>query len=148
MRRRRLPLLALVAALVPLVGCGNPNPTAEVRIRVDEYSLRLTPGSSDEGTIKMFVDNVGEEEHGLVFVRAEDVAELPLAPDGSVDLSKVQVADQLRPVTPGKYRIAPDLFPGPLVVLCNLVTTGDDGQPVSHFQRGMRAELSVRDVGD
>lgn len=135
---------ALVLALVlPILGCGNPNPTAEVRLRMDEFSLRIAPTASDEGTIKMFVDNVGELEHGLVFVRARSVEELPLAPDGSVDLTKVQVADQLEPVEPGKYRIAPDLFPGPLVVLCNLVTDG-----VSHFQQGMWARLGVRDVGD
>lgn len=141
---RRLALVfAVVAAAAGLVGCGNPNPTAEIRLELDEFSLRLSPRASDEGMVKMFVDNVGELEHGLVFVQARSVEELPLAPDGSVDLAKVQVADQLKPVEPGKYRIAPDLFPGSLVVLCNLVTDG-----VSHFQRGMAAKLQVRDVGD
>jgi hypothetical protein len=144
MRMRRLAVVvAALAAGAGLVGCGNPNPTAEVRLRMDEFSLRMSPGASDEGLIKIFVDNVGELEHGLVFVRAKTVDELPLAPDGSVDLAKVQVADQLKPIEPGKYRIAPDLFPGPLVVLCNLVTDG-----VSHFQRGMATRFQVRDVGD
>jgi len=142
MRRRSAVLVVAVFATV-VVGCGNPNPTAEIRLRLDEFSLRLSPQASDEGMIKIFVDNVGELEHGLVFVRAKSVDELPVLPDGSVDLAKVQVADQLKPVGPGKYRIAPDLFPGPLVVLCNLVTDG-----ISHFQRGMSAQLDVRDVGD
>lgn len=142
MRRRSAVLVVAVFATV-VVGCGNPNPTAEIRLRLDEFSLRLSPQASDEGMIKIFVDNVGELEHGLVFVRAKSVDELPVLPDGSVDLAKVQVADQLKPVRPGKYRIAPDLFPGPLVVLCNLVTDG-----ISHFQRGMSAQLDVRDVGD
>lgn len=141
--RRLAVVVAVLAGAAGLVACGNPNPTAEVRLRVDEFTLRMSPRASDEGPIKIFLDNVGELEHGLVFVRARTVEELPLAPDGSVDLAKVQVADQLKPVAPGKYRIAPDLFPGPLVVLCNLVTDG-----VSHFQRGMATRFLVRDVGD
>lgn len=54
---------------------------------------------------------------------------------------------RLKPFGPGKYRIAPEFFPGPLVVFCNLVTKGPDGQPVSHFQRGMVAQLMIRGPG-
>ena len=133
---------AVLAAV--LLGCGDPIPRSEVRVTLDEYSLSLRPGRSDEGTVRIFIDNLGQEEHELVFVRARSVDELPLKPDGSVDLSKAQIADQLKPLAPGKYRIQPELFPGPLVVFCNLVTPGPDGKPVSHFAEGMHAELDIR----
>ena len=145
--RRLGSLIVLVLALVS-TGCADPNPRAEMRLRVEDFSLRLRPQPAieDEGQVKFFVDNYGELEHTLVFVRAKSPSELPLAPDGSVDVSKVQVADQLKPFGPGKFRIAPEFFPGPLVVFCNLVTKGPDGQPISHFQRGMSATLMIRDT--
>jgi hypothetical protein len=146
---RRWAIVGILALAWTVGACADPVPHAEMKLRVDEFAIDLAPGSSDEGTVKMFVDNVGKLEHTLVFVRAKTVSELPLAADGSVDLSKVQVADQLKnPFGPGKYRIAPEFFPGPIVVFCNLVTKGADGQPVSHFQKGMVAQLTIRDTGD
>jgi hypothetical protein len=145
---RGLALLGVLAITWMAAACADPVPHAEVKMRVDEFAIHLTPESSNEGTVKLFVDNTGKLEHSLVFVRAKSPSELPLAGDGSVDLSKVQVADQLKPFAPGKYRIAPEFFPGPLVVFCNLVTKGADGQPVSHFQEGMVAQLTIRDTGD
>jgi hypothetical protein len=146
MRTRVAILIALVLLLVS-AGCADPNPHAEMRLRVDEFSIRFSPATAqDEGAVKMFVDNVGELEHSLVFARAKSASDLPLAPDGSVDLAKAQIADQLKPFGPGKYRIAPEFFPGPLVIFCNLVTKGPDGQPVSHFQRGMHRELGINDT--
>jgi len=146
---RRLVMLPIVLALCwTITGCADPVPHAEVKMRVDEFAIHVSPTSSDEGTVKIFVDNTGKLQHSLVFVRAKSPSELPLAADGSVDLSKVQVADQLKPFAPGKYRIAPEFFPGPIVVFCNLVTKGADGQPVSHFQRGMVAQLTIRSTGD
>jgi hypothetical protein len=141
-RRLALVLAAAVVGAAAL-GCSEPNPKPEVAITVDEFSLTISPTSADEGSVKMFLENEGEIAHGLVFARARDVKELPLAPDGSVDLTKTQVADRLEPVAPGSYRIQPDLFPGPLVVFCNLVTKGPDGKPVSHFQAGMVATLEI-----
>ena len=142
----RRPAVALaVAGLVAsvAVGCSEPNPKPEVAITVNEFTLEIAPATTDEGSVKIFLDNEGELTHGLVFARASDPKQLPLAPDGSVDLTKAQVADRLQPVAPGSYRIQPDLFPGPLVVFCNLVTEGPDGQPVSHFEQGMVATLNV-----
>lgn len=143
MRRRRTDVVAVLGLLVLVAGCADPVPKAEATIELSEYALELEPARADEGAVKFFVDNVGEQEHGLVFARAKDRESLPLAPDGSVDLTKAQIADRLEPVGPGRYRIQPDLFPGPLVVFCNLVTPGPDGQPVSHFQQGMWAELEI-----
>ena len=145
--RRAAVLIALVLCWAA-TGCADPVPHAEVRMRVDEFAIHLSPAASNEGTVKIFVDNTGKLEHSLVFVRAKSPSELPLAADGSVDLSKLQVADQLKKFGAGKYRIAPEFFPGPLVVFCNLVTKGADGQPVSHFQKGMVAQLTIRSTGD
>jgi hypothetical protein len=150
--RRLGPRSVLVLVLAPMflsTGCADPNPHAELRLRLDEFSLQLKPqpGVEDEGQVKFFVDNQGKLEHSLVFARAKSPSELPLAPDGSVDLDKAQVADKLEPFGPGRYRIAPEFFPGPLVVFCNLVTKGPDGQPISHFERGMSATLGIRDTG-
>ena len=148
MRRHAAAVLAL-ALLWSTSGCADPVPHAELKMRVKEFSISITqPAVTDQGTVNLFVDNTGKLEHTLVFVRAKSPSELPLAPDGSVDLSKVQVADQLKPFGPGKFRIAPEFFPGPLVVFCNLVTKGPDGSPVSHFQRGMVAKLTIRPTGD
>ena len=141
--RAALALPVLLVALLP-AACADPVPHAEVSVRLAEYSLHLSPGRSDEGAVRLFVDNTGRLKHSLVFVRAERREDLPLKADGSVDLAKAQVADQLQPVSPGHYRIAPDLFPGRLIVFCNLVTKGPDGQPLSHFQRGMWAPLEIR----
>lgn len=146
---RRLGSLFVLVLAVASTGCADPNPKAELRLGVDEFELRLTPQPAiqDEGQVKFFVDNVGELEHNLVFARAKTPSELPVAPDGSVDLNKAQIADQLEPFGPGKFRIAPEFFPGPLVIFCNLVTKGADGQPISHFQQGMSATLMIRDTG-
>jgi hypothetical protein len=146
--KRWLPLLGVLATTWMAAACADPVPHAEVRMRVGEFAIHLAPTSSNEGTVKVFVDNTGKLEHSLVFVRAKNPSELPLNADGSVDLSKVQVADQLKPFGPGKYRIAPEFFAGPLVVFCNLVTKGADGQPVSHYKQGMVAQLTIRGTGD
>ena len=150
MRRHVLRAVLVAVLTVASVSCADPNPHAELRMRVDEYSIRISPDPAieDEGQVKFFVDNYGELEHSLVFARAKKPSDLALAPDGSVDMTKAQVADQLKPFGPGKFRIGPEFFPGPLVVFCNLVTKGPDGQPVSHFQRGMSATLTIRDTAN
>jgi hypothetical protein len=146
---RRFSLIIVVVLAFMSTACADPNPHAEMRLRVDEFSIRIRPQPAveDEGQLKLFIDNAGELEHSLVFARAKTPADLPLTPDGSVDLGKVQIADQLKPFGPGRFRIGPEFFPGPLVVFCSLVTKGPDGQPISHFKRGMVTTLMIRDTG-
>ena len=143
LRSPAVTVAAIAAAAALTAGCSEPDPKPEVAITVADFSLSVSPTSTEEGSVKIFLDNEGELDHGLVFVRGSKIEDLPLAPDGSVDLTKAQVADRLEPVAPGSYRIQPDLFPGPLVVLCNLVTEGPDGRPMSHFQQGMVATLDI-----
>ena len=79
-----------------------------------------------------------------MFARVKDPGELPVLSEGNVDLDKVLLADRLEQVGPGRYRINPDLRYGPMVLFCNVVTAGPDGQPLSHFQQGMWAKLTMR----
>lgn len=131
--------LALVAVMVAVPACTKGGPTMEVQVTLDEYSISLSPNAEDEGTVRFFIDNVGEQEHTLYFARGSDPSALPLAADGSVDLSKLLVSDRLEAIEPGRYRIQPDLLPGPLVLFCNLVTDG-----VSHFAEGMYTTFEVK----
>jgi hypothetical protein len=126
-----------------LAACTDTATTPEVSIELKEFSISVDPKSEDEGGVRIFVDNEGTLEHSLVFAQASDPADLPLTLEGSVDLSRALISDRLEAVGPGRYRIKPSLLPGPLIVFCNLVTAGPDGQTVSHFQRGMRAKLAI-----
>jgi hypothetical protein len=143
MTHRVLAALLVVAAVAGTASCTRGGVSPEVTLTMTEFELAVDPDEAASGRVRFFVDNEGTEEHGLVFTYAADAADLPLAPDGSVDLSGVNVVDQLEPVAPGRFRIEPLLRPGTMVVFCNLVTEGPDGQPVSHFQQGMWVSLTV-----
>ena len=138
--RRRVAALLLLATAVPLLpACTKGGPKMEVRATLDEYSIELSRRAEDEGTVRIFIDNVGEKEHTLLFARVRSPEDLPRAQDGSVDVGRILLADRLEAIGPGPYRIQPDLKPGPLVIFCNLVTDG-----VSHFAEGMVATFDVR----
>ena len=132
-------VVAAVAAVALLPACTEGGPKMEVQVTLDEFSISLTPDAEDEGTVRFFIDNAGEKDHTVYFARGSDPSKLPRAADGSVDLSKLLVSDRLDAIGPGRYRIQPDLLPGPLVVFCNLVTDG-----VSHFAEGMYATFEVK----
>ena len=141
-RALRTGIALALGALV--LSCTHGGTKAEVAVRLDEFSMTVRPAREDEGAVRIFVDNLGKLEHEILFARANDPSQLPVKPDGSVDVGRLQLADRLEPLQPGHYRINPNLFPGPLVLFCNLVTRDSAGRPVSHFQRGMRAKLDVK----
>ena len=146
--RRRALLLAVTCALA-IGSCTSGEKHGEVVLTMDEYEMTVEPTTAEAGRVTIFVDNDGTEEHTVLFAFAARAEELPTAPDGSVDTSALNVIDELEPVGPGRFRIEPLLRAGTLVLFCDLVTEGADGQPVSHFQQGMWTVLEITgDAGE
>ena len=139
--RRAAAVAVAVAALA--VGCTRGGASPEVSIRMTTERLSVQPTSAEAGRVRIFIDNETDEEHDLVFAYARTIEELPRAADGTVKLEGVNLADQLDPVGPGRYKIEPLLRAGQLVVFCNLVSEGPDGAPSSHLERGMWAPLRI-----
>lgn len=136
---RRLIAVALFA--VAAASCAEPN--ADLVVRMTEFSLKVTPSTARDGNVIVDIDNGGKLGHELVIARGDDPSKLALTPEGTVDLTKVVVADRVKEFAPGRFRIiSPDVRPGDYILFCPRV--GADGQPVSHFQQGMRTVFTVR----
>src|SRR5688572_21403875 len=97
--------LAVVMLVLLVSSCSEHVPRPEVGIRLDDYSMEVSPDAADEGIVKMFVDNQSGQKHELLLIRARAAADLPLRTDGSVDYDRVQIGDRLEAVGPGRYRI-------------------------------------------
>ena len=121
---------------------------AETVVGVDlgEWFVGPEAAGAAAGSVGFVADNVGEEPHELVVVRAETPDDLPVE-DGMVQ------EDQL---PEGDFQGEIDAFPagdtcagqfeleaGEYVLFCNIVEVEEDGTLESHFELGMRATFEV-----
>jgi uncharacterized cupredoxin-like copper-binding protein len=143
---RRLVLfvvLALGGALV--AACSSDSSDKSVDVAVTEYSLKPSPAHVDAGNVEIKVKNSGSLTHEFVVVRADSVASLPVAKDGSVDEDKIAETDkmgELEDIASGASKSKTfDLPAGNYVMFCNVV---DEGPPkVVHFHKGMSSQFTV-----
>lgn len=141
---RRL-LVAVVLLAAASTSCRET--TAAIVVKLGDYSLTASPKRAEEGNVIVDLDNAGPSDHEIVLVRGDDPAALPVGGDGRVDVSKVVVADQVERFPAGRWRIMfPDTRYGSYVLFCNLITPGPDGKPTSHYQRGMRDTIEIRQI--
>jgi uncharacterized cupredoxin-like copper-binding protein len=102
------------------------------------------------GSVEFNVKNDGTLTHEFVVVRGNDYAALPTAANGSVDEEKIAPADQvgeIEDIEAGQSKSATfDLSAGSYLLFCNVVEKATGGAaPVSHFNKGMHAPLTVKD---
>lgn len=130
-----------VAACEP-VGDGGGT---EVKVALDEWSVAAQPATVPAGKVTFDVENVGEEAHELVVVKAASTAELTVV-EGKVDeealpegafIGEVEAfpADQS---CEGTF----DLEPGTYILFCNIVEE-HEGAPESHYEEGMVTTFTV-----
>ncbi len=136
-----MPRLAVCALVALAVACSAAPPEVDItkgQVRADmrEYSMGLTANEVRAGTVTFVARDVGTVQHELVVIRT-DLAVDKLAIDAQKQTASEQgKVDGVGPIDPGKtMNLRVELPPGHYVVICNVPT---------HYQLGMRAELTVR----
>jgi plastocyanin len=129
---KRLVLFAVILPLV-LAGC-SVSPGDKVDVTMKEYSIAVSPTSITSGRVRWAIDAVGEEDHDLAFILAENVAGLPRTPEGKLDLVAGRPIDEIEKFRPGHYiATSPLLRPGHYLVVCTI-----------HVDQGMVADLTIK----
>ena len=145
-------LLAVVSVLIVagsvLVGCGGGGGSSAKSVQVRLVEFQLTPNAADtkSGKTEFDVRNMGTTQHEMVMVRADSIDQLPKKPDGSIDEDQIPEASKVGET--GEFtanstkHLTFNLKAGNYVLFCNIVQNTAAG-PVSHFARGMHAQISV-----
>ena len=138
--------LALAAALA-FAACGDDDEEAvggTVSVQLSEFAIAAGAGSVPHGDVIFNVDNVGEFGHEFVVIRT-DLAPgaLPLADDGGIDESQVEIVGRIDTYEPGSRSATIDLDPGNYVLACNIVFVPEEGATVSHYENGMFTTFAV-----
>src|SRR4051812_32687150 len=141
--------LVLLAALVPLAGCGGGNdkpstaaapatgqPTAAsgpLNVKLDEWHVAPSAQTIRRGEVKVSAANDGKTTHEMVVLRTDKpAASLGKGKRVSEAGSVGEISDLKAGASASKTF---DLSPGHYVLLCNLP---------GHYSAGMRADLTVR----
>jgi len=162
-------LLALAAALLASIGCGDsgtkvePEPDPEpganadpgavstpplgstlVSIALTEFSVVPDPATAPAGEVYFLATNAGAEAHELVVIKSD------LAPDalpngeGRVPEDEVDFIGEIEPFAAGSdASIVFELEQGAYVLICNIVEEEASGNTESHYLEGMHAAFTV-----
>ena len=145
--RWRLPIaIGLFPPCLPLIlaSCGSdkvaaprPSPasltpsvagTTDRTLVLNEFTIKLGSPSLSSGKVLLTANNVGNEEHELVLVRASAVTDLPTKADGSVDEDKTAETDKVGEIehvmSHQTKSSSLQLDPGTNVVFCNVDQMG------------------------
>lgn len=128
-RIRTLALFGAMAVSVTLVGCGSDKAATPKRsnptFTLSEFSIKLDQPSLPAGTVTLTADNVGAEEHEIIFVKASAVADLPTKTDGSVDEEKIAKSDLVGEIgnipAHGSKTATFKMASGTYIAFCNIV---------------------------
>jgi hypothetical protein len=141
--RWQVVLAAFVAASMPLLAsCSSGGgQKVDLAVRMTDFDLTPSPTQFETGRLRVVVDNVGELKHSLHVVRAPTYTDLPLRPDGSVDIAKIAAADKVAVIGPiaaqaSRSRVV-RFTPGTYVLFSNEVTTTVLRKQVVDFKVGM-----------
>ena len=132
------------AECTPVGDAGEADTT--INATLDEYSVVLDAETTATGAVHFATENLGEEPHELVVVRAESPDDLPVGDDMRVsedDLPEGSFIGEIEAFPAGQTCDGTfDLDPGSYVLFCNLVTE-PEGVAVSHFLEGMETTFAV-----
>ncbi len=140
--------VSLLAAIGLLAGCSSEDKGGgKVNVILKEWAIEVSVTSVPKGDVQFEVRNTGpDENHELAIVRTDLAPDkLPTKDDGSVDekAGGVDVVKRIQSFeTDNTVGATYTLDPGKYVLIDNLVID-KDGQKVSHYQKGMRAALTV-----
>jgi hypothetical protein len=129
-------LVVLVAAVPLILGAAcSVSPGDKVSVRLDEWSIKVTPATARSGRVRFQIDSVGKERHDLALIQAARVEDLPRTPEGKLDLAANRPIDEIEAFEPGHYiATSPNLLAGKYLVVCTLE---------DHVARGMWAKFTV-----
>ncbi len=141
-----LRVLALVAALVALAGCGGGSRSGgKVDVRLTDYDVILSQTSAAAGKVELAIDNRGGFVHELLVVRTDrSIDTLPKTADGRLDetSSAVNVVASADDIAAGATAtITKKLAAGRYYLICN--RPAEPGDTLSHFQHGMYAPFTI-----
>jgi hypothetical protein len=136
------------SASAPADGCHvedgiEATDAAEVHAALGDFSIEVDTDSVTADAVTFEAENVGEHDHELAVVRADDAESLPTDDDGAVDLEALgdDVIGEIEAFPAGETCEGTfELEAGDYVLLCNLVEHG--GEEV-HFELGMHTTFSV-----
>ena len=127
-------------------GSSSDGGGSEVDVKLDEFSIALD-GEPSSGEVTFKIENTGKETHEFVVFRTNlSLTALPTADDGSVDEEGdgIELVDEAEDIAAGDSAdLKVNLDAGSYVVVCNVVEK-DDGKTESHYQKGMRAAVTVK----
>jgi hypothetical protein len=128
-------LVALLAAA--LSACASGAMRADVNVEIGASSLHLSQSTYDrQGAISFNVDNQSGQYRDLLIARFNHVASVPLTATGTVDVSRLSMADQIDVLAPGRYHVlSPDLTPGTYLFVSMAVPKVRAGPPIVGNQR-------------
>src|SRR4051794_14037442 len=113
-RHRLLATVGAAGAAMALLascssGLGKPTTTG----KVTDSAFTVVPGTANEGKVKIDIDNNTTTNRVLLILRTNDVAKVPVTPEGIIDTSKVSIADTVKDFGPGRFRaLSPNLVAG------------------------------------
>lgn len=125
----------------------------QATVRLQEYSMVVSPATVKAGKVKFTIHNVGTVTHEMVLVRAPDAASLPRVAVATSDRAVGDVNEEAIPEAdlPGEAQVKAGatvtktigLTPGTYVMICNIDTKTSGGQVLNHFQRGMYTTITA-----
>jgi hypothetical protein len=145
MRSLLTALFSLSLLIAACGGGGGQREPVDVAVTLDEWSVRPVPEEVRPGAVNFQVTNAGVRPHEFIVVKSDlPPGQLPLANE-VVDISKVNVAGRLDPMSPSAVQtLSLTATPGKYVLICNLVETSP-GAADPHYLNGMAAGFIVLD---
>ncbi len=136
------------AAAPECMPTGDPA-TADttVDVTLDEWVLKVEPGTAPAGKISFAATDTGEEPHEMVLIAGVAPIDLPLAEDGSLEeaqLPEGALIGEIEPFPAGEDCQATfALEAGKYTLVCNIVETEGHHAGLSHLEEGMVTVFTV-----
>lgn len=120
---------------------------SEVGVALTEWQIIPDVESVAAGSVTFNAENIGQEVHELVIIKTDLAPDaLPANDDGKVDEEGegIEAIDEIEEFAAGgEESLTVDLEAGNYVLICNILTTEDDGTIESHYQLGMTVAFEV-----
>jgi uncharacterized cupredoxin-like copper-binding protein len=128
----------------PGVVSTPPAAAESISVALSESSVTPAPATVQSGEVYFLAKNVGGEAHELVVIRSDLPANGLPTEDGRVPEDEVDMIGEISPFSAGSEASAVfELEAGSYVLICNVVEEEEGGEPVSHYEKGMYASLTV-----
>ena len=138
----RYAIAGLAIASAALAACGGGSSARTVAVTELDYHVTPSVTSVAAGKVSFKIHNGGGFTHEFVVDKYDDASDLPKDRNGEVNEDAVPASRHIGEtsgIKPGTTQTLTLTLPaGKYVLFCNLT----DGK-ISHFARGMHADLSV-----